>query len=136
MVESPTKGGSLITADIANSYDREVFAVPGFPSEVGSKGCNYLIKTQQAILLESAEDIVKAMNWDLESKEIQQQLFTDLTKNEQAIMELLSEKEMHIDAIAEHLQWGFSKVANELLQAEFNGIIISLPGKIYKKCIF
>ena len=89
MVESPTKGGSLITADIANSYDREVFAVPGFPSEVGSKGCNYLIKTQQAILLESAEDIVKAMNWDLESKEIQQQLFTDLTKNEQAIMELL-----------------------------------------------
>ena len=136
VIESPTKGGSLITADIANSYDREVFAVPGFPSEVGSKGCNYLIKTQQAILLESAEDIVKAMNWDLESKEIQQQLFTELTKNEQAIMELLSEKEMHIDAIAEHLQWGFSKVANELLQAEFNGLIISLPGKIYKKCIF
>ena len=65
VVESAAKGGSLITADIANSYNREVFAVPGNPSEKNAKGCNYLIKSQQAILLESATDIIKGLNWDV-----------------------------------------------------------------------
>ncbi|MBT3621484.1 MAG: DNA-protecting protein DprA [Flavobacteriales bacterium] len=133
VVESAAKGGSLITADIANSYNREVFSVPGNPTETQAKGCNYLIKTQQAILLESAADIVKGLNWDVKEKVIQQSMFLELTKNEQIIIDLLSDNEMHIDAIVEGLDWGFSKVANELLQAEFKGVILSLPGKMYKK---
>ena len=89
------------------------------PNETQAKGCNYLIKTQQAILLESAADIVKGLNWDVKEKVIQQSMFLELTKNEQIIIDLLSDNEMHIDAIVEGLDWGFSKVANELLQAEF-----------------
>ena len=135
VIESAVKGGSLITADIANSYNREVFAVPGSPTQMQSKGCNYLIKTQQAILLESSADIVKGLNWDVKEKTIQQSMFVELSINEQRIMDLLLDKEMHIDAIAEGLEWSFSKVANELLQAEFKGLILSLPGKIYKKNI-
>ena len=135
VVESAAKGGSLITADIANSYNREVFAVPGNPSEKNAKGCNYLIKSQQAILLESATDIIKGLNWDIKEKVMQQSMFLELSKSEQKIIDLLSDNEMHIDAIVEGLSWGFSKVANELLQAEFKGIILSLPGKIYKKNI-
>jgi len=135
VIESAFKGGSLITADIANSYNREVFAVPGNPLETNAKGCNYLIKTQQAILLESAEDVIKAMNWDVEIKMVQKQLFVDLSENEEKIIDVLASKELHIDALVAELGWGFSKVANELLQAEFKGLILSLPGKIYKKNI-
>ena len=135
VIESATKGGSLITADIANSYNREVFAVPGSPAQTQSKGCNYLIKTQQAILLESSADIVKGLNWDIKEKKIQQSIFIELSINEKRIIDLLSDKEMHIDTIVEGLEWSFSKVANELLQAEFKGLILSLPGKVYKKNI-
>ena len=135
VIESAAKGGSLITADIANSYNREVFAVPGGPNQMQSKGCNYLIKTQQAILLESSADIVKGLNWDVKEKIIQQSVFVELSINEQRIVDLLSDKEMHIDTIVEVLEWNFSKVANELLQAEFKGLILSLPGKVYKKNI-
>ena len=71
VVESAAKGGSLINADIANSYNREVFAVPKNPTEKNTKGCNYLIKSQQAILLESATDIIKGLNWDIKEKAMQ-----------------------------------------------------------------
>ena len=79
VIESAVKGGSLITADIANSYNREVFSVPGSPNQTQSKGCNYLIKTQQAILLESSADIVKGLNWDVKEKIIQQSVFVELS---------------------------------------------------------
>lgn len=133
VVESAAKGGSLITADIANSYNREVFAVPGNPTDKNAKGCNYLIKSQQAVLLESAADIVKGLNWDVKDFSLQQSMFVDLTDDEQKIIDVLSDNEMHIDVLVEALSWGFSKVASVLLKAEFNGIIISLPGKMYKK---
>ena len=133
VIESAAKGGSLITADIANSYNREVFAVPGNPIYKNAKGCNYLIKSQQAILLESAADIVKGLNWDVKDLLVQQSMFVDLTDDEQKIIEILSDNEMHIDALVEALNWGFSKVASVLLKAEFKDLIISLPGKIYKK---
>jgi len=135
VIESAIKGGSLITADIANSYNREVFAVPGNPTEKNTKGCNNLIKTQQAILLESAEDIIKGLNWDIKEQNIQQSIFIELSESEQEIIDLLSKNQLHIDTIVEELGWSFSKVANELLQAEFKGLILSLPGKVYKKNI-
>jgi DNA processing protein len=133
VVESAAKGGSLITADIANSYNREVFAVPGNPIDKNAKGCNYLIKSQQAILLESAADIVIGLKWDVKDVSVQQSMFVDLTDDEQKIIEVLSDNEIHIDALVEALSWGFSKVASVLLKAEFKGVIISLPGKMYKK---
>ena len=122
---------SLLTLQIL--INREVFAVPGNPTEKNAKGCNYLIKSQQAILLESAADIVKGLNWDVKDFSVQQSIFVDLTDDEQKIIDVLSDNEMHIDALVEVLSWGFSKVASVLLKAEFNGIIISLPGKMYKK---
>lgn len=133
VVESAAKGGSLITADIANSYNREIFAVPGNPTDKNAKGCNYLIKSQQAILLESAVDIVKGLNWDVKDLRVQQSMFVDLTDDEQKIINVLSDNEIHIDALVEALSWGFSKVASVLLKAEFKGVIASLPGKMYKK---
>jgi DNA processing protein len=135
VIESAAKGGSLITADIANSYNREVFAVPGNPTENNAKGCNYLIKSQQAILLESAADVIKGLNWDVKERDMQQTMFIELSESEQKIIDLLSINQLHIDTIVEKLGWNFSKVANELLQAEFKGLILSLPGKIYKKNI-
>ena len=113
--------------------NREVFAVPGNPTDKNAKGCNYLIKSQQAILLESAADIVKGLNWDVKDFSVQQSMFVDLTDDEQKIIEVLSDNEMHIDALVEALSWGFSKVASVLLKAEFKGVITSLPGKMYKK---
>ena len=84
-------------------------------------------------MLESAADIVKGLNWDVKDLLVQQSMFVDLTDDEQKIIEILSDIEMHIDALVEALNWGFSKVASVLLKAEFKGLIISLPGKIYKK---
>lgn len=107
VIESAAKGGSLITADIANSHIRVVFAVPENPIDKNAKWCNYLIKSQQAILLESAADIVKGLNWDVKDLLVQQSMFVDLTDDEQKIIEILSDNEMHIDALVEALNWGF-----------------------------
>ena len=112
---------------------REVFAVPGNPTDKNAKGCNYLIKSQQAVLLESAADIVKGLNWDVKDFSVQQSMFVDLTDDEQKLIDVLSDNEMHIDVLVEALNWGFSKVASVLLNTEFKGGIISLPGKMYKK---
>tara|TARA_B110000263_G_C15143116_1_gene434267 strand:- start:350 stop:634 length:285 start_codon:yes stop_codon:yes gene_type:complete len=94
-----------------------------------------LIKSQQAILLESAADVIKGLNWDVKEKDMQQIMFIELSETEQKIIDLLSINQLHIDTIVEKLGWNFSKVANELLQAEFKGLILSLSGKIYKKNI-
>ena len=72
--------GSLITTDIANDYNRKAFSVAGNPNEKNAKGCNYLIKSQQAILLEPATDIIKGLNWDIKENEMQQSLFLDYQK--------------------------------------------------------
>ena len=86
--------------------------MPASPTEIQSKGYNYLIKTQQAILLESSVDIVKGLNWDIKEKKIQQTMFVELSINEQKIINFLSDKKMHIDSIVKELEWSFSKVAN------------------------
>ena len=96
----------------ANFYSREVFAVPGNPTATNAKGCNYLIKIQQAILIESAEDIIKGLDLDVKEKAIQQQMIVALSASEQKIIDLLAEKELHIDLIVESLDWSFSKLAN------------------------
>jgi DNA processing protein len=135
VVESAMKGGALITADIANSYNRDVFALPGRATDPKSSGCNTLIKNNKAALVQSAEDICYLMGWDqsLHPVHVQQKLFTELSEEEKKIFALLeSAKEADIDLVYLNSGMTASKVAAVLLKLEFDGLIRCLPGKRYK----
>jgi len=136
VIESAEKGGSLITANIANDYNRDVFAVPGRSSDKYSQGCNNLIKTQRANLLTSAADIVYMLNWELEeknSKPIQKQLFISLDSEEQKIYDFLQKngKEL-LDIIALECEFPIFKISSLLLNMELKGVIRPLPGKLFE----
>ncbi len=135
IIESANKGGSLVTADIANSYHRDVFAVPGRTSDVYSKGCNRLIKENQAHLLSSAEDIITMLNWDLqkETKTIQPQLFLQLTPIEQKVYDyLLKNGKQLLDIIALNCEIPVYQLSSILVQMELNGVVKPLPGKLFE----
>jgi DNA processing protein len=135
VIESGKKGGSLITADIANSYNRDVFAVPGRPDDVLSKGCNFLIKTNRASLVENSADLLYQLSWDVrkKTKTIQPKLFPDLNPDEQAIVDLLfDQKQCAIDLIMAKTGLTSSKLASSLLNLEFEGVVKCLPGKVYQ----
>ena len=137
IIESADKGGSLVTADIANSYSRDVFAVPGRTTDLFSKGCNQLIKNNKAALLIAADDIVKMLNWDLsQSKNSiprQQQLFIQLSDVEQKIYDYLLENGKQVlDVIAIECTIPIYKLAPMLLQLEMKGVIKPLPGKLFE----
>ncbi|MBT3208744.1 MAG: DNA-protecting protein DprA [Bacteroidetes bacterium] len=135
VVESPVKGGSLITAEIANSYFRDVFAFPGRTNDTYSKGCNKLIKCNKAALIEDVEDLEYILNWNKKkgnSHAIQQKLFNELSENETIILDLLKENgELEIDTISRMSKLQISKVSSLLLNLEFAGLIKALPGKIF-----
>jgi len=135
VIESADKGGSLITANIANDYNRDVFAVPGRTSDKFSQGCNNLIKTQKANLLTSAADLIYILNWDLEkkSKPIQKQLFISLNDDEQKIYDFLQKngKEL-LDIIALQCDFPIFKISGILLNMELKGVIRPLPGKLFE----
>jgi DNA processing protein len=135
IIESASKGGSLVTADIANSYDKEVFALPGKTTDIYSKGCNNLIKYNKAALLTSAEDIVKMLNWDVQEKAkkpIQKQLFIELNADEQNIYDFLLKNEKQLlDVIALSCNIPVYKLSSILLQMEMKGILKPLPGKLF-----
>lgn len=136
VIESAEKGGSLVTADIANSYNRDVFAVPGRTTDTQSVGCNNLIKFQKAHLLSNPMDIPYMLNWELESNEkptIQKQLFVDLTEEERLIYNYLKEKEkQQLDIIALDCNMPIFKVAGILLNMELKGVVRPLPGKLFE----
>jgi len=137
VIESAEKGGSLITASIANDYNRDVFAVPGRISDKFSQGCNNLIKTQRAHLLNSAADLIYILNWDIvtkkESKSIQKQLFVSLTEDEQKIYSYLINKEKELmDIIALDCDFPIFKISSLLLNMELKGVIRPLPGKLFE----
>ncbi len=135
VIESATKGGSLITADIANSYNRDVFAVPGRPDDAYSRGTNFLIRTNRAALVETANDIRYIMGWDRPRNEIsiQKRLFIELKPEEELLMNIIrEEKDPTIDFIALKAQMPMSKVSATLLNMEFEGLIRCLPGKVFK----
>lgn len=136
VVEAARKGGALITADIANSYNRDVFAFPGKISDNYSKGCNHYIKTNRAALIESANDIKYIMGWE-EKKEnkkpAQKKLFVELTEEERVIVDLLQKNgDSGIDFLCINSQMNSSKIATALLNLEFNGMVRSMPGKMYQ----
>ncbi len=137
LIESAVKGGSLITADIANSYNRDVFAVPGRISDEFSVGCNNLIKTNRASVLTSARDLVYILNWENETiekqKTIQKQLFIELNDHEKTIYNyLLKEGKQQLDVIALHCNFPIHKTASVLLNLELKSLTRPLPGKLFE----
>lgn len=136
IVESAAKGGSLVTADIANSYNRDVFALPGRATDIYSKGCNNLIKNNKAELLTSANDVVRLLNWDIKEKPkkvIQKQLFLELNSNEQKVYDyLLKEGKQLLDIIALDSGIPLFQLSSILLQMEMKGILKPLPGKLFE----
>jgi DNA processing protein len=137
VIESASKGGSLITAGIANSYNRDVFAVPGRTSDEYSKGCNHLIKTNQAALINTVKDLAYLLNWDIQEekhrKPIQKQLFVELDENEKTIYNfLLKEGKQNLDLIALNCNYPIHKTATLLLNLELKGVTKPLPGKLYE----
>lgn len=136
VIESADKGGSLVTAEMANSYNRDVFAVPGRVDDALSKGCNMLIKTQRAHMLTSAADLIYMLNWELDEKEqpvIQKQLFVELEQDEKKIYNFLNKNGKEIlDVIALQCDLPTFKVASVLLNMELKGVIKPLPGKLFE----
>ncbi len=135
VVESGLKGGAMITAGLANSYNRDVFAVPGRTNDDYSKGCNMLIKSNRAVLAESVADIAYVMGWEDRKTpaKSQRNLFFVMTDDEKKLMELLNPKEaISMDQLIVKANMTASKVASALLNLEFEGLVRSLPGKLYK----
>lgn len=134
VVETGIRGGSVITAHIANSYNRDVFAVPGPVNSNSSEGCNELIRKNMAALICNGTHLAEMMGWDHETpKSVQRTLFVELSDSEQQIINLLQEeRELHIDDINGQLtQLTASQTASILLQLELKGVIRCKPGKIY-----
>jgi DNA processing protein len=134
VVETARRGGSMITAEFANAYNKDVFAVPGRVKDAQSQGCNLLIKSHRAQLLDTPEDIAYIMRWEKEHAKhpAQRQLFVELNPQEQSIVDCLRGKESEgIDALSYGTGFSQSQLANLLLGLEFNGVLKSLPGKRY-----
>lgn len=135
VVESAEKGGSLITAGIASSYNRDVFALPGRANDTYSRGCNKLIRNNSASLITSASDLVSAMRWktiDSHQECRQMQIFPDVTEDEQKIIDYLRQNnETHINVLCNALSMPMSQLMSTLIELEFKSLIISLPGAKY-----
>jgi DNA processing protein len=136
VVETDTKGGSMITAELANGYNKDVFAFPGKITDTKSAGCNYLIKSNKAMLLTGAQDLIDTMGWtDTRQTNIkpQRNLFTELSEEEKKVAGILQEKgAVHIDELNMHSGLSSSAVAAAILNMELEGMIQTLPGKRYK----
>jgi len=137
VVESKRTGGSLITATIANSYNKDVFAFPGQAGHNLAEGCNGLIKRNRAALIENAADLLDAMQWQEEKKPVKKTkqipLQLNLTEDEKTIMSLLSiKKSVHMDELCQSTQLSISKLSTLLLQLEFSNLVKSKPGKMYE----
>jgi DNA processing protein len=135
VVESGEKGGSLITAEIANSYNKDVFAYPGRTTDVGSMGCNQLIRTHRANLITSGFEFIEFMDWSpllKEKKAIQAELFIALEGKEKYLYDLVKEREpVGIDDLIVQTVFKPSEVASILFSLEMRGLIVARPGKLY-----
>lgn len=136
VIETGIRGGSLITAELANSYNRDVFAVPGRIGDNKSEGCHYLIRKNKAALVTGANDIMEMLGWEASATPdpvIQKKIFTELNDKERSIVDLLTGiKMMHIDHIQMQSRFSSSEIAAAILNLELQGIIRAMPGKMYK----
>ncbi len=138
VIETGQRGGSLITANIASSYNREVFAVPGRSTEPLSAGCNHLIKTNKAAMIEGVAELEYLLGWSrMENKKRSQQtrLLMDMTDEEQLVFDYLEkEGKTHINAISIECKIPISRLSPILINMEFNGFLNCYPGNMYKLC--
>ena len=133
VVETGVKGGSIITAELANGYNKEVFAFPGRANDPKSMGCHYLIQQNKAILITGAEDIIEFLNWNKTTVRKENRLLGELSENEQRIVTILKEKERtHIDELNSKSTLNSSLVAATVLNLELKDLVRSLPGKLYR----
>ncbi|MDO9260527.1 MAG: DNA-processing protein DprA, partial [Flavobacteriaceae bacterium] len=136
VIESAEKGGSLVTADIADSYNRDVFAVPGRISDKYSIGCNQLIKQNKAIMLNTAEDLVRELSWEqssIKKQAIQSQLFVELSETEQLVVTFLQlNGKQQLDLISLNNQLSIQQTAAILFNLEMKGMVKPLPGKMFE----
>lgn len=134
VVESAEKGGALITAEIANSYDRDVFAFPGRATDTYSQGCNQLIYKNKAALIQNVNDFEELMGWGEPSRSIpmQQSLFVELSEEERKIVSHLSASEpKQINILSIETDFAVFRLSATLLELEFKGVVKSLPGGTY-----
>ncbi len=139
VIESAERGGALITAEFANEYNREVFAVPGRITDKFSQGCHNLISQNKAVIYENTTQFLTQMGWMKENIEkekagnSQLELFPLLTDQEKIVVDLLrTNGKSEIDYLAIHSNMPVNKVSSMLLNLEFAGVLRSLPGKIYQ----
>lgn len=135
VIESAEKGGALITAELASSYNRDVFAFPGKIDEQYSRGCNQLIRLNGANLIQGIDDLEYFMGWESSQKEkvVQSALFVDLTPEEDRVVQMLKDEgELFIDQISSKMKMPGSKISALLLNMEFKNILVALPGKMYR----
>ncbi|MBR1881898.1 MAG: DNA-processing protein DprA [Muribaculaceae bacterium] len=135
VVESASSGGALVTASLAQSYNRDVMALPGRVSDEFSRGCNNLIAAQKALSILSADDLIRAMNWEddtLTKAPVQQEIFPSLSGEEQKIVDLLRDKgDCHINTLATALHLPIYRVMNALVELECRSLVLCLPGSRY-----
>jgi len=140
VVETATRGGSIITAQQANGYNRDVFAIPGRVKDKLSQGCHFLIKNNMASLIENAGDVARALRWpeneeEKNKKTFQAALFEELTEQEKNIVDILQQvEEIGVDQLSYQSKISNSALASLLLNLEFRGLVRSLPGKRYVLC--
>lgn len=137
LIESGLKGGSMITADIAFSYNRDIFAIPGRVGDSKSAGCHHLIKNNQAMLITDAADILKAMNWDdVGGRPVvvkQQEIQAELNEEEREILGLFNKRvDYHIDHIYSKSPLPESRIASVIFQLQMNKLLRSVPGQRYQ----
>ena len=136
VIESGIKGGSMVTAELANGYNKDVFAFPGKITDSKSAGCNYLIKSNKAMLLTDAQELIEMMGWEAKrskEKKSQREIFIELTKDEKIVVDILKEKEtVHIDEINLRSGLSSSAIAAAILNLELQNVVSGMPGKMYK----
>ena len=134
VVESAVKGGAMVTASIANSYNRDVLAVPGRANDPFSMGCNALIRDNKASLVTCADDIANVMRWPKPKPKVpvEQSLFPEYTDEEKLIIDFLTQHgECHVNDIACHLNVPIHTLLSQLVDMEFNGYVRAVPGSRY-----
>ena len=135
VIESADKGGSLITADIANSYYREVFAMPGRVTDPSSVGCNRLISSNRAILMQDVKGFIDHMGWSDSAKPQpkQKELFLQLTETEERVFNALNNSEsIHINLLAIELDVPVTDLFFTLFELEMKNVVKTMPGGVYK----
>ena len=134
VIESNIRGGSLITAHLANDYNRDVFAYPGNVYTETSQGCNQLIANQKAHLIQNPEDFLTLMNWAEPNKprDIQRALFPNLSAEQKSIVDIISKSRgIQIDVLSMQAELPITTLNTELFHLEMEGVIQSMPGKTY-----